>query len=233
MSILPSMVKKLQQAMKTKQEIDQAGRLCEPHTASEGDSRGTGRKLSRAIVVDVETTGLNPDRDEIVEVALILFVLEKNSGYVISTIDEYSGLREPSFSIPSSVSAIHGITDRMVKGAHLNYAKIRTLIAQTSFFVSHNAEFDYSFLVRLFPEISEKPWLCSMRQINWRRFGYYSRKLEHLLIMHRIPVDTLHRAKDDCYALLALLNQPTIEGKTYLWELLQHFRNPLVGRIPG
>ncbi|EQD35039.1 hypothetical protein B1A_18477, partial [mine drainage metagenome] len=33
-----------------------------------------------AILVDVETTGLQPDRDEIVELALVLFAFQRPSG---------------------------------------------------------------------------------------------------------------------------------------------------------
>jgi hypothetical protein len=71
--------------------------------------------LGTAAVIDVETTGLNPHRDEIVELAITLFRYDRVKGQVLEVVSEYSGLREPSCPIRRDATAVHGITRRMVQ----------------------------------------------------------------------------------------------------------------------
>ena len=68
----------------------------------------TGRTL---VVVDIETTGFEPQKgDEVVEVACV--VVENGA-----TAGEWSSLVRPSRPIPKDASAIHGITDDMTASA--------------------------------------------------------------------------------------------------------------------
>lgn len=174
-----------------------------------------------AAFIDVETTGLHPGRDEILELAIVLFAFDRATGVVVGIVDEYVGLREPSRSIPRQATAVHGITRRMVRGRRLDDDRVRTLLAQAEFVVAHNARFDYGFVCRLYPEAANKPWLCSMEGVDWRRHGYPSRGLQRLLAAHGIPVRRAHRAGADCKAALVLLSHQR-NGQTYLQELLAH-----------
>ncbi|NLN17645.1 MAG: DNA polymerase III subunit epsilon [Firmicutes bacterium] len=179
--------------------------------------------------LDVETTGLSPVRNEILELAIILFAFDEQSGRITGILEEYVGLREPDCDIPSDAIAIHGITEEMVKGHRLDEERIQDMLNRAEFVVAHNARFDYGFVVRLFPGVASKPWLCSMSQISWRAYGYPSKGLQSLLAAHCIPVDTAHRAAADCRGALLLLNHVNPRGDTYLRELLQYLSNPAVG----
>lgn len=64
----------------------------------------------RYIAFDVETTGLSPMNDKIIEVAAVLF----ENGEIIKG---YSSLVNPEVFIPYSATAINHITNEMVKDA--------------------------------------------------------------------------------------------------------------------
>ena len=67
--------------------------------------------MSRTYVaVDVETTGLDSYRDEIIEVAAIVFDEE-------SVLEEWSSLVDPGRDIPPFITRLTGITQEMVAGA--------------------------------------------------------------------------------------------------------------------
>ena len=61
------------------------------------------------VCLDCETTGLDPDKDEIIEFAIARFNFD-------TIIDSFETLIEPSFPISEESTAIHHITDQMVKG---------------------------------------------------------------------------------------------------------------------
>lgn len=94
------------------------------------------------IAFDLETTGLYPIRNKIVEIGAVRFKGKK-------VIDQFHTLVNPGGPIPQEVIAIHGITDEMVKNApperyavelFLKFIGPDTLIA-------HNAPFDAGFIM--------------------------------------------------------------------------------------
>ena len=176
------------------------------------------------VVVDVETTGLRPERDEILELCLLLFAYARGSGRVLRLLDDYTGLRQPSCPIPPGVAALHGITMAQVRGRALDHGRVRGLLARSEFIVAHHAAFDRSFVVRMYPEAAERPWLCSAYGIDWRRKGFASRRLHELVTAHGIPYESRHRAAADARALMTLLAHPLPGGTTYLYELLRRHR---------
>jgi DNA polymerase III subunit epsilon len=71
-----------------------------------------GRPLSEVefVAFDLETTGLFPVVNRIVEFGAVRFRLD---GQVLGTWEQ---LVDPEYPIPPSVTEIHGITDSMVRG---------------------------------------------------------------------------------------------------------------------
>jgi DNA polymerase III, epsilon subunit and related 3''-5'' exonucleases len=179
-----------------------------------------GSKHIFGAVVDVETTGLSPVQDEIIELCIVLFRCDYSDGqpYVIE--DEYVGLREPSCGLRPAAAKVNGITRADVQGKELDYKRVSEIIARADFLIAHNASFDRNFLTRLFPNVSGKQWYCSMSGIDWRGKGYPNRKLQDLLYFHGIIPARTHRASDDVRATLELLSYRQSCGMTYLSELL-------------
>ena len=127
------------------------------------------RTLIRAsALVDVETTGLSSRTDRIVEFAGVLFAFHRQSGEVLGRVYEYASLNDPGIPIPRAAIAVHGITQKMVKRQRMNIATIGSLLMEAEFIVAHNASFDRGFLAPISDVAKSKPWVCSMRRVNWK-----------------------------------------------------------------
>lgn len=107
---------------------------------------GDGPDVRRGLFVDVETTGLDPDRDEIIELAVVEFHYAID-GRIVGIGEIFEGLREPSVRIPLAITALTGITDEMVVGKSIDLSAMRALVA--------DADLDRS-QCRLRPPLSRK-----------------------------------------------------------------------------
>ena len=97
--------------------------------------------MSKIVAVDIETTGLNPNEDAIIEIGAVKF-----DGRRVE--DEWSTLVNPRRPIPSFISQLTGISNPMVRNAPLLLDVIGDLIAFAGDIpvVGHNISFDLSFL---------------------------------------------------------------------------------------
>lgn len=157
------------------------------------------------LFVDVETTGLDPERDEIIELAMLPFRYSLD-GVVVETLEPFDRLREPSRPIPQAVTALTGITDDMVAGQQINLDEVSEFAARADLVVAHNAAFDRRFLEQLCPSFKTKPWACSMAEIDWAAEGFEGAKLGYLAAGFGFFYDR-HRAANDCLAAVELLSR--------------------------
>ena len=103
------------------------------------------------VVVDIETTGLDPVANEIIEIGAIKIENKEIK-------DIFNKLVRPEKQVPENITSLTGITQDMVVGEF----PIKPIISQFvkyighSIIVAHNAEFDTSFLKN-----SMKKWLNS------------------------------------------------------------------------
>lgn len=180
------------------------------------------RHAGTAAVLDVETTGFSPYREEIIELAVTVFRYDRAKGRVLEIVSEYSGLREPTCGIPRAATEVHGMTRPMLRGLDLDHRRVREMLREVDFIVAHCAAFDRSFVCRLIPSLRKKTWLCSRDGIDWRAKGYTDRSLGELATAHKIENPRAHRASGDVAALLALLSFRPRNRRSYLFELLRN-----------
>lgn len=154
------------------------------------------------VAIDVETTGLSPLIDKVVELAAIKITGDK--------IETFSQLINPLIPIPQKTIDIHGISDQMVKDAptskevwpiFLSFAAGLPLIA-------HNAKFDIGFLVfeshQLKLELPQGEVFCSCQIAKRCIFKVPNHKLSILAKHLDIPLVNHHRAFDDAVACLRI-----------------------------
>lgn len=184
-----------------------------------------GVELRWGLFVDVETTGLDPAHDEIIELAMVPFSYGTDGGvYGLSA--PFAQLNQPSKSIPPEITAITGINNAMVAGYSIDPAAVAAFVAPVSLVVAHNAAFDRRFLERFCQTFTTKPWACSMSQVDWAAAGFEGTKLAYLAAAAGFFYDR-HRAVNDCLAAIELLaGRHHSSGQTSLYHLLDTARRP-------
>ena len=163
----------------------------------------SGTPMRFGLVVDVETTGLDPRRNEIIELAMTPFSYGLD-GTVFTVGESFQRLRQPSEAITPEITAITGITNEMVAGQVIGQAEVTKFAAPASLVIAHNAAFDRRFLERFSDVFSTKPWACSLNQIDWAAEGFEGTKLAYLAQASGFFYDR-HRAMHDCLATVELL----------------------------
>jgi DNA polymerase III subunit epsilon len=178
------------------------------------------------LLLDVETTGLSPDSDEIIELALKLFSYRTDTAEILDIKDEDSFLREPLTQSAKNnydrAFRIHGIPYDSVRGKSFHDAKIIKYFTLADAALAHNASFDRSFLYRMYPEINELNWYCTMRSIPWKAYGFPNSKLLTLLQHHKITKFQTHRAMDDITYLMELLKKTNPHGDFYMKDVISN-----------
>ncbi len=178
--------------------------------ATQGTGRADAVKWAMAAIrradvlyLDTETTGLG-DRDEIVDIAVL-----DNVGQVL-----LNKLVKPRRSIPADATAIHGISDRMVRDAPEwpeIYPDLVELLVSHKHVIVYNAEFDKRLIEQTCAIYGLRPphprWHCAMLRyaafVGERnaQFGDYRWfKLEHAVTSFGLPVVATHRALSDTCA---------------------------------
>lgn len=177
------------------------------------------------LFVDVETTGLDPASNEIIELAMVPFVYGLD-GTIYSIGEAFHGLRQPSHPIPLDITAITGLDDAVLAGQTIDKGAVAAVAASAALVVAHNAAFDRRFLERFSDVFSTKAWACSMSQVDWASEGFEGVKLAYLVAHAGFFYDR-HRATHDCLAALTLLSRPLpVGGKPALAQLLDRARAP-------
>jgi len=95
------------------------------------------------VAIDIETTGLDPQADSIIEIGAVRF-----NGHRVE--DEWTTLINPNRPIPPMITGLTGITNEMVRNAPPLKAVIQDLEAFVGEdpVLGHNVQFDLSFLRR-------------------------------------------------------------------------------------
>ncbi len=158
-------------------------------------------------IVDIETTGGLVKRDKITEIAIVL-----HDGHKV--IDQYQTLINPERSIPSFITDMTGITDKMVADAPLfcEVAKEIVLRTEGAIFVAHNARFDYGFLREEFSRLGyayTRKQLCTVRLSRKLLPQLKSHSLDSLIRHYGLNVDNRHRALDDALATADIFQRMT------------------------
>lgn len=201
-------------AYRVLRKLQPRGRLAAP----DGAPTRTG------LFVDVETTGLDPARCEIIELAMVPFTYGLD-GRIYAVGEPFHQLREPGHPIPPEVTALTGLTDEMVAGKAIDPAAVTAFAAPAALVVAHNAAFDRRFLERFCATFSTKPWACSMTQVAWQDAGFEGVKLAYLAAGAGFFYEK-HRAVHDCLAAVELLARPLPDGRPALQQLLDQARRP-------
>lgn len=157
--------------------------------------------INRYVCVDIETTGLNPKTDKIIEIGAVLI----ENGECIKTFETFV---YPGRLLPERITELTGITDSDLKAApDMNEVLPEFLnFSQDAMLLGHSILFDYAFIKRA----------CVNQKYPFERMGLdtlkiarkflpdlESRSLDYLCQYYHIP-HKAHRALEDAKATCIL-----------------------------
>ncbi len=154
-------------------------------------------------LLDFETTGFTAGSDEVIEIGLVQVAYSTSLGKITEIIEISSQLECPKQTISELITDVTGITNEMVAGKRIDDAHVARIVNSSNVLIAHNAQFDRAFFDIRFPEMADKVWACSVKDVDWRTHGFESAKLEYLLLKNGYFYDG-HRAATDCLAMVQL-----------------------------
>lgn len=182
----------------------------------------TPKNCHRVCVIDTETTGLDTDACEVIEVGYQIIEFDSRGNFY-QVIRSQNFLNEPQGEISAEVTRVTGITLDDVKGHHIPWDKVAEDIAEVQLCVAHNAAFDRPVLERYHNVFMNKIWGCSVAQIDWQNLANVSSRSQEFLCW---KVGEFfygaHRALDDVQALCQLLAIPISEERQPAFHYLLH-----------
>ncbi|GHV49183.1 DNA polymerase III subunit epsilon [Spirochaetia bacterium] len=171
---------------------------------------------------DIETTGLDAQKDRIVELGAVKF---DNRG----PISRFNVLIDPGIPMPEAAGRVNNITDKMLAGQPSLEEVLPDFLRliKDSAVIAHNAPFDYGFInqnlkesygrtggawVPPFPSLPNRiaDTLVLCRRVFPGRSSY---KLQELAAFLQIKAVSAHRAEDDarlCMEIFIACAKPAI-----------------------
>ncbi|WP_289016260.1 3'-5' exonuclease [uncultured Methylobacterium sp.] len=167
----------------------------------EGDDPAAGR----GVFLDLETTGLDPELHEVIEIAAVPFTYSAH-GRILTVGEPYCAFQEPFMPISPEITKLTGITPQMVEGSMIDVGEVERVIADADWICAHNSRFDRPFAEQITSAFARKRWACSLSQVGWKEEGFGGAKLGYLLADLGYFA-SFHRAHEDCMAALEILSR--------------------------
>lgn len=164
-------------------------------------------KINKLLIVDTETTGTDFNFDKIIEFAGIVYSVEFRT-----VITQLSFLMPCQENKAESINKINAKASLLQDITPISY--VEELFNSVDAIVAHNSEFDKEWVKKLINlhTCSSKPWICSLRDIEWTD-NNGSLKLTELALSRGIPVLSAHRALTDCQLLAEIFTrEPNLES---------------------
>ena len=178
------------------------------------------------ICLDCETTGLDTENDEIIELAIIKFTFDKE----LDTLDE---LINPKRPIPPDSIAIHHISDEMVQDSPFVESLLdkATALIKDYPIMGHNVGFDIKIIEAALrrhnhsKSITSNPVIDTLRLA--RLYGECPKNSLEVLREHfNIPEEGAHRAMNDVIVNIKVFKKLCTNFNT-TQELLKRLEKPI------
>src|SRR3989338_315751 len=155
--------------------------------------------------LDIETSGFDPLKDEILEVGFVFFEISSKG---IKITEEYSQVFKPVREVPAKIFGLTGISQRELDEAP-KFSEQRDFIQdklKDAVIVGHNVIFDIKFLESVGIKFSGEI-IDTLDLVQFILPTHHSYNLENLMHTFSILHKDAHRALADCKAALQLLEK--------------------------
>ncbi len=195
------------------------------------------------IAFDVETTGLDYKKEQIIEIAGAKFTVKIDGKKVTSVhIDAFESFVKPTMFIPKEATNINHITNEMVEDAP-SIAEVmvdfKKFCGLSSILIAHNADFDAKFIYKAMNDnnipLIKNPIYDSLRlarkimpEAPSYKLGELAKRLRRQMNIE-LNSENLHRALYDCEILrevfVAILSKRLMPRDWDLSEFLKVMEN--------
>ena len=150
------------------------------------------------LILDTETSGLDPAAHACLEVGAILFDVASRS-----VLAQQSFLLPVDTNAAEAINRIPAAVTRLPQPWSEGLRWFQHLAEAADVLVAHNAAFDRQWFGRGALPPLERPWLCSMEDIRWPADRQLRSRpsVRDLALAYGVPVWAAHRALTDCIYL--------------------------------
>lgn len=160
--------------------------------------------------LDLETTGLDVEKDEIIEIGVVVWHVEERRPCLC-----FNALLRPTIALPPIITELTGITEDYLRQFSMEtksaYNALNMLMGKCDYVVAHNGtNFDKPFYTLgsnlAVGKVIDKPWIDTNCDIPYAS-EIKTRKLSHLAAEHKFINPFPHRAITDILTMLQILSQ--------------------------
>lgn len=157
------------------------------------------------VVIDIETTGFDPNSDSIIELAALRI---RNN----EVVDKFQTLVNPNIEIDQFISNLTGITNDILKNAPALNEKIKEFIdfIGDDIIIGHNVNFDINFIydnsIKILNSALQNDFIDTLQISKAYILDVPNYKLQTLAKKFNIDYTGAHRALKDCYITNNLYN---------------------------
>ena len=150
------------------------------------------------LIIDTETSGLDPDAHHCLEIGAILFDVPSRQ-----VLAQMSCLLPVESNAAEAINRIPAAVTRLPQPWKPGLDYFQELLNAADLLVAHNAAFDRQWLGRSHLPATDLPWLCSMEDMRWPKDKQLRSRpsVRDLALAYEIPVWAAHRALSDCIYL--------------------------------
>jgi DNA polymerase III subunit epsilon len=174
--------------------------------------------INQVLIIDTETTALETDQGQVIEVGAILYSVKHQTPLqqIATLLPAIANPAEKINHIP-----VAPLAEMSAETAQWGIDLVMKMARQAEYAVAHNAEFDRKWfgsasgngLNRIaLPTLLQAsgqplPWICTCTDFEWSRQARPGQSLIDLALAHGIGVSTAHRALADCQLIAELFNR--------------------------
>jgi DNA polymerase III subunit epsilon len=162
------------------------------------------RSPASLLILDTETTGLDPAQGRCIELGAILFAVPQRA-----VLSQVSFLLPVDANPAEAINGIPAAVSRLPQPWQAGLHCFKAMLEVADAVLAHNAAFDRQwFGIDPLPPLT-KPWICSMEDIRWPAALRLKSNpaVKDLALAHGVPVWAAHRALTDCIYLAQVLER--------------------------
>jgi len=169
--------------------------------------------FDRVVILDVETTGLDCRKDEIVEITAQRIVAEEEAYRVEYELDALVQLSEGRY-LPGEITRLTGITEQMLiengdTKDNVCRKMVKILDSPNTLVAAYNAQFDLCFLYYFLLQQNSEEVLKQVKMLDvmtiFKDRRDYPHKLGDAIRAYNLECQNSHRAMSDVKATLEIL----------------------------